>query len=163
MTSSKLCRECGYDLRALPAGHCPECGKDFDPSNAWTFRKTRRKPSAVLVWTQLICALHPLIVLLVFYSLMFLAWIESGQLPNYGDDPSFYGLSIFLDLIVFSCMALPGTIALGFVLGLILMAADEAESRYLGVWRIVLLVVGWLVVLAVLRIDPGGCWNWFFD
>jgi hypothetical protein len=25
------CRDCGYDLRTLPAGRCPECGRPFDP------------------------------------------------------------------------------------------------------------------------------------
>lgn len=36
------CNGCGYVLIGLPAGRCPECGRDFDPDNAATF--TTRPP-----------------------------------------------------------------------------------------------------------------------
>ena len=31
------CRGCYYDLRSLPRGKCPECGKWFDPEDPRTF------------------------------------------------------------------------------------------------------------------------------
>ncbi len=31
------CRGCRYDLRHLPESRCPECGRDFDPSDPLTF------------------------------------------------------------------------------------------------------------------------------
>ena len=31
------CRRCGYDLRGLPEHRCPECGRAFHPTYAWTY------------------------------------------------------------------------------------------------------------------------------
>lgn len=35
------CPLCGYDLRGLPAGRCPECGHGFDPARLREARRTR--------------------------------------------------------------------------------------------------------------------------
>lgn len=32
-----FCRQCHYDLRALPESRCPECGTPFDPLEEKTF------------------------------------------------------------------------------------------------------------------------------
>jgi hypothetical protein len=34
----KRCLTCGYILDHLPAPRCPECGREFDPADAATFR-----------------------------------------------------------------------------------------------------------------------------
>jgi hypothetical protein len=34
-----FCRKCDYNLRGLPAGRCPECGHEFNPAHAETFRR----------------------------------------------------------------------------------------------------------------------------
>ncbi len=39
---ARYCRGCGYSLRGLSAGKCPECGRPFDPANEATL--SRRKP-----------------------------------------------------------------------------------------------------------------------
>jgi hypothetical protein len=35
-TDNAFCIGCGYSLRRLPANRCPECGREFDPSNPRT-------------------------------------------------------------------------------------------------------------------------------
>lgn len=39
---SRYCLGCDYDLRSLPAGACPECGRPFDPEHARSFRAQPR-------------------------------------------------------------------------------------------------------------------------
>ena len=34
-----FCRECGYALVGLTSNRCPECGREFDPSDSATFRQ----------------------------------------------------------------------------------------------------------------------------
>ncbi len=38
-----FCLFCGYALRGLPSGICPECGRAFDPRNPKTFDHAARK------------------------------------------------------------------------------------------------------------------------
>jgi hypothetical protein len=61
--SPMYCRQCSYDLHAIPSSRCPECGRGFDPSNPKSFRKRpqttggrwlRRALVAVVVLTALI-------------------------------------------------------------------------------------------------------------
>lgn len=35
------CLGCGYALRDLPEYRCPECGREFDPAEAWSFHRGR--------------------------------------------------------------------------------------------------------------------------
>ncbi|GEM_PF-1541248 len=38
-----FCQNCRYNLRGLSAGHCPECGREFDPSDSKTFSRSGRR------------------------------------------------------------------------------------------------------------------------
>ncbi len=38
-----FCLFCGYALRGLPSGICPECGRAFDPANPKTFDSSSRQ------------------------------------------------------------------------------------------------------------------------
>ena len=40
------CPLCGYDLRATPAGRCPECGHRFDPAELRAAREARQRDRA---------------------------------------------------------------------------------------------------------------------
>jgi hypothetical protein len=42
------CQSCHYNLRAVPSGICPECGRLFDSANARTYTKRHRRPSLLL-------------------------------------------------------------------------------------------------------------------
>ena len=42
ISEPRYCRRCSYDLRLLPAGACPECGRAFDPKDRKSFRSRPR-------------------------------------------------------------------------------------------------------------------------
>jgi hypothetical protein len=54
------CLSCQYDLRDLPENRCPECGREFDPSDPTTFGPLH--PVRAMTWwgfcltSALICA-----------------------------------------------------------------------------------------------------------
>ncbi|MCC7292507.1 MAG: hypothetical protein IT449_10655 [Phycisphaerales bacterium] len=63
-----FCIFCGYPLRGLPSGICPECGRAFDPENPKTFdssarqshrRRWRRAGIALLILALIVFALCP--------------------------------------------------------------------------------------------------------
>lgn len=35
------CQRCGYNLRGVPSGRCPECGRAFDANDPTTYRASR--------------------------------------------------------------------------------------------------------------------------
>jgi hypothetical protein len=35
--ANKYCLDCGYNLRGLERGNCPECGRWFDPEERWSW------------------------------------------------------------------------------------------------------------------------------
>lgn len=82
-----FCNSCDYDLKALPGGRCPECGKWFDPTDGVTFatlprhRRGRWLPGKTL----LLCSVLPGFSLIVLFVLLRLSdgWlIGSGVLSD---------------------------------------------------------------------------------
>jgi hypothetical protein len=39
-----FCRQCSYNLQAIPSARCPECGRAFDPADPASFLKAPRTP-----------------------------------------------------------------------------------------------------------------------
>jgi hypothetical protein len=48
---SAYCKRCGYSLRGLEGGKCPECGREFDLSDRRSFARRPPRPW-VLKWTR---------------------------------------------------------------------------------------------------------------
>ena len=48
MTPSIHCRSCHYNLRNVPSGPCPECGRLFDVTNPRTITTARKAPSLLI-------------------------------------------------------------------------------------------------------------------
>ena len=63
-----VCLKCGYLLRGLPSGRCPECGKFFDPTDMGTYGPCRQLgwlgkrwsvlPACALVYTLPLFAIY---------------------------------------------------------------------------------------------------------
>ncbi len=57
-----FCNSCDYDLKALPTGRCPECGRDFDPLQPATFATSPSRgatwwPHRALIWCSVLPAM----------------------------------------------------------------------------------------------------------
>jgi len=59
----RYCKQCSYDLRALPAGICPECGRAFDPDDRHTFKRSDKGPDyPIIIPTIFACVIGPLLM-----------------------------------------------------------------------------------------------------
>src|SRR5262245_60167127 len=82
------CFGCGYELRGLPAGACPECGRAFNPSDPQTFGDAppRWNPARVIVvWSQrafYVAVASPWMVFVFSNLALILARLERGHWPN---------------------------------------------------------------------------------
>jgi len=59
---SAYCKRCGYSLRGLEGGKCPECGREFDLSDRRSFARRPPRPW-VLKWTRRVLLLVLCLVL----------------------------------------------------------------------------------------------------
>jgi len=158
-----LCRDCGYDLRTLLAGKCPECGQSFDPAVRSSFQPTRRPLPRWFGGLQLALALSPVIWLVPFYAMMGLARIELGRWPMvYQDNPAFFGLEWLLEVLMLSGLILPLFSVAAMVMGLVMNALGRTKTLEFLI-RVWLAFPAWGLLIVVVRTDPGGCFDWFID
>ncbi len=74
-----VCLECGYLLRGLPSGRCPECGRSFDPTDPGTYGPRRRLGWLGKRWSVLpACALLYTLPLLAMYLAAPWWWNQFG-------------------------------------------------------------------------------------
>lgn len=69
------CRRCGYDLRSRHESlRCPECGREFDPSNPRTF--LHRPPRAYTRWLKRlgVVLLSVLLILSAGWGWLYWGW-----------------------------------------------------------------------------------------
>src|SRR4051812_2639167 len=52
LPANALCLACNYPLRDLPSNRCPECGRDFDPADAWSMWVGAPKPRLIRSLTE---------------------------------------------------------------------------------------------------------------
>src|SRR5215212_3665833 len=60
--AAAYCRRCGYSLRGLAGGRCPECGGAFDLANRKTFARKPPRP-ALWRWARRVTVLVTLLAL----------------------------------------------------------------------------------------------------
>src|SRR5215212_7179632 len=60
--AAAYCRRCGYSLRGLAGGRCPECGGAFDLANRKTFARRPPRP-ALWRWARRVALLVTLLAL----------------------------------------------------------------------------------------------------
>lgn len=159
----RLCTRCHYDLRDLPAGPCPECGRDFDPADERTYitgpdaRAARWLNRACLTVTML-----PLFCWLMMQVTWLLAMLSLGHRPRPSiDDPKdiaaitpFYWATLILLILM--------PLAIGGLLVLPLSALSQHRWRRMA---LPMCVGGLSIVLGVtlLRWDPFDVSVWFMD
>lgn len=71
--TSMYCRRCGYQLVGLSENRCPECGREFDPSNRRTYLR-RPKGWARRRWIKGITTLLAVLMLLTVAEAGWLYW-----------------------------------------------------------------------------------------
>src|SRR5262245_52788825 len=91
-----FCRACGYELRGLGAGACPECGRGFDPADTASFLgdeelKRQRRRRAWIGWAATIGASWPLVLFAWLHLMLVVARLVLGRWPHRTgrDDPKF--------------------------------------------------------------------------
>lgn len=97
-TPGIFCNSCDYDLKALPAGRCPECGQEFDPTDSATFatmpgyERDRWMPGKELVWCSVLPGMG-------VATCAMLKWLSS-KLPGHSDVSSIIdGVFIAISMI----------------------------------------------------------------
>lgn len=162
-----LCRGCDYDLRALPAGRCPECGRGFDPGDARTFNL--RKRAVYLRWLLPIEAATALVVLLPVAMgrlTLFIAGLQLGRWPvAWQDDPKSLNIEPFYSLSMLSLLAGFYVVLLAPLLALACLILRTKYARHRWYTTLMSLLLLGAVGLSVREFwwDPWDVWRWLLD
>src|SRR5688572_19241830 len=81
------CIACHYSLANLTEHRCPECGREFDPDDPSTYKKTPRTP----LYIMLICGLSPLTIA---------AWVVLSMIFNTRETDGLFVPTLILALVV---------------------------------------------------------------
>lgn len=173
------CLDCEYDLRGLPKGVCPECGRAFDPLDVATFANPRRgwpfeDPRALSTLLVTTCV-PPLLHILVGYAALIAARATLGRWPErFGrDDPKDIGWAVSGLMACWYILVLLLFPAFAFCVGA-LIGTPGLKRRKLsigdneGTWQRLNLSIGatvvtWLVFLAHSVTDPARVNVWLLD
>lgn len=172
-SEERYCLDCRYPLRGLREGgesRCPECGRGFDLGDVATFTTTLRRPA----WSWLIAAgstgLYPLVFLCLVYLHWLVAWASLGHRPRtYGDARRSIN-NITSAMFDTERWMIEHSLWVFLLSGFLLFfAAVWAPWRYLGRARLPLFLLvpltplAWCLPLLLIRLDPGGVFDWLFD
>lgn len=158
------CLDCQYELRGLPSGPCPECGRVFDIRDLRTFDcgAFRRWSLRRLTLTTLVAAAMPWAQCAVLH-LGPVAWlVQFGRWPSLSpiDDPGEMAAYPVL-------MALALLLAVATITAVAIGSSCVAWATRYSFWRAVGLAglgaAVWLGGVWVLRADPLGVTAWLMD
>ncbi len=157
------CAGCRYDLWMLPAGRCPECGREFDPADPRTLDGgqewfTSRWALAAHVAASM-CTIN---IFVAQHAAWCVGRLTLGHWPRPSvDDPTsiaavvpFYWLTMALVVALPVCM-----------IAMLILPAFAASGRR---WSLALTLIGFAVVavvmgLVLLRWDPWRAGAWIAD
>jgi hypothetical protein len=159
-----LCRRCTYDLRGLPAGACPECGRHFDPADPATYTDRATADS----WTRHVEVFHAIVLgasilhLPMQYATLLAARLALGRWPG-PDEWHNPLLHARLDgLMMLTHLSLLGVLCAPAVLAAPLSAL--VLRRWGSLWRTVgLTVLLWGPTWAISKWDPMRIGVWLYD
>ncbi len=129
-TNSKRCLDCGYILDRLPRPRCPECGREFDPGEPWTYAPAE----APTGWPQFLTAI---VGGIVFLGALTCLKALDRRVPPVAD----WIFSIFRLLLAGAVLAAIGTVAASLI-GLRRPAKYVARRRLALALTISLLLLG---------------------
>jgi rRNA maturation protein Nop10 len=160
------CRSCDYDLRALAARLCPECGRAFDPADPTTFSDGDH-----VGWRRFVrrtalgfCAISLLAVLLPHVSAC-VATITLGHWPRiYIDDGAGGPLCAVLNwvsiILLMSIVVTPLALLAAMIGAVAVVPRGERRAAIYWLLAAFLVNVGAIVLM---RLDPLGVMEWIMD
>ena len=125
-----LCLGCGYDLEHLRESACPECGREFDPTDPSTFGPL---PHRRVPWQ----ALASIACTVIFFVALY---IDSRPSAGRHPAPWYYEGSKFLAFIVLFALAV-GCLLATVRLRLWVAATIGAVGVVAMIWQVVLWVI----------------------
>lgn len=157
--NTAVCLGCGYALRGLPRPVCPECGREFDPSDPATFRDTS-KPS---FWLRF--ATPPSIGGILMVTLMTAGTLNHASIPLGGYPLDITGFGEILTSCVF--IVLTPVLLAPYILRLALVCRANRHTpptprrcNTRGRWRWYVLPVCSLLILSAF-VYPWPLWTRF--
>lgn len=157
------CLDCGYDLRGLPTGPCPECGREFDLHVRSTYGPPEAEELSRLMLIVAKCsAIGPLVSVALFHVARVVAWIELGHWPlPMRDDPKYIGpaTDVACTIAGLGCYLMP--LSMLAVLGLV---STLASGRVRGGRRMLLIIFGgWIGAILLFWCASENTIEWFMD
>jgi len=162
------CMGCGYDLRSLPKGRCPECGRAFDPADAKTYRGELRNVNPRAVWIIIIFGLAwPIALILLSYAAWWCGYAELGRWPVESlDDPKGMGqptrsiVHVALLLMYFSPCALLATLIFAIEPAVIIW---ERRSFFAAARVVLIAIAGWISLVGFFLLAQSHIVGWMLD
>lgn len=158
-----FCTGCRYDLSGLAAGKCPECGQDFDPNIAGSYRSNPGfVPPKWIHKAEWLTSLVPLVPLVLVHVEYVVGRIVLGHWPRSSiDDPKYIPIAKTLHYV--SGVSFP--LAFASVVPLIALVALAIYARRswvaLRVFCVYAASMSFYTFYA--RLDPLDIFNWWFD
>ena len=170
------CLDCEYDLRGLPAGSCPECGRAFDPLDPSSFRpgnsRSPRLPMHLALLIVIASSLVPVLHVVSGHLALVAARLSLGHWPHrFGrDDPKYIGGGVgFLHSVwmILTVLLIPAIVAwLVFAAAAMFPRRDVDGESELSLFRkpiVAITFFTWIAAIPIIFLDPAKVGVWMFD
>ena len=163
----RFCLSCRHSLQGIESRRCPECGREFDPTDVSTFSRSERGRIRWIGRLALILAMYPLLLLALLYLTWLTAAASLGHWPRpYVDDAR----QINAVVTVLGNASLVGLVfAFYFLYGNVIAIIADAVARLVCERRLAAsffpLMIGlpmltWCIAIVMLISDPAKIVPW---